>query len=52
MNVLTYSLEFRVLFRDFKHIQKRDDWVVGCFEKHELQGVVIERNALENSGNG
>lgn len=48
--LLTYSLKFRMLFRDIKHTQQRDDGVVGSFEKHELQWVVVERNTLENCG--
>ena len=47
--LLTYSLKFRMLFRDIKHTQQRDDGVVCSFEKHELQWVVVERNTLENS---
>lgn len=38
-----------MLFRDIKHTQQRDDGVVGSFEKHELQWVVVERDTLENS---
>lgn len=46
--ILTHALELGVVLGDLGHVEERDEWLIGGSDQQELQGVVVERDALES----
>jgi len=50
--VIGQTLKLGVVFRDFGHVEERDDGLVGGFDEQDLEGVPVEGNALQSGEDG
>lgn len=48
-SVVGHPLELRALLGNTSLVEKGNEWLVGSFNQHELEGVAIEGNTLQGS---
>ena len=51
-SVIGQTLELGVVFCDLGHVEERDDGLVGGLDEQDLEGVAVERDALQSSEDG